>query len=227
MTSKGILKSCSTYKMTLRLKSMRGDHSYFMDKLTDTSIVTDENSDIFYQRELKCSRRPRSENLNLEDNSESQNSSDDYNFEQNQDVQENIEGSGQAENAFDSITNLLATDAPEVKVEEPQEETFIPIQKSMDRSFIDQAETVIDNGEPKQAGMTGIVMIAVGAVLVLVVASAFIAYIIKRNKRRELFKYPESNFSPLTMNANNPKVELFQLPGIEEEEENSNANQKA
>ena len=60
MTNQGILKPCAKYKMSLKLKTMKTDGTFFeMDKLT-LDIVTDNDRNMHYQSETVCQRSDRS-----------------------------------------------------------------------------------------------------------------------------------------------------------------------
>ena len=62
-------------------------------------------------------------------------------------------------------------------------------------------------------------MIACGSGLLLVVLTVVIVYLRRRQNRREIFKHSESKFMELPTNETNGKVEMFQLPGVTEEDE--------
>ena len=58
MTDKDILHSCAKYTMNLRLKTMKSDQEFVMDKYT-LNIVTDKDRNLFYQSDMVCERQPR------------------------------------------------------------------------------------------------------------------------------------------------------------------------
>ena len=58
MTNKDILRSCSKYTMSLKLKTMKSDQEFVMDKYT-LNIVTDKDRNLFYQDDMLCERQPR------------------------------------------------------------------------------------------------------------------------------------------------------------------------
>ena len=58
MTNKDILRSCSKYTMSLKLKTMKSDQEFVMDKYT-LNIVTDKDRNLFYQDDMLCERQAR------------------------------------------------------------------------------------------------------------------------------------------------------------------------
>ena len=62
-------------------------------------------------------------------------------------------------------------------------------------------------------------MIACGSGLLLIVLSVVIVYLRRRQNRRDIFKHPERKFVELPTNETNGKVEMCQLPGITEEDD--------
>ena len=192
MTNQGILKPCANYKMSLKLKTMKTDGTFFeMDKLT-LDIVTDNDRNMHYQSETICQRQARAQE------------SDDR-----------------------SVEDILALDPPKTTEDSEDPRILGEIDASAngyssdseDKSRI--GDTTTDQ-VVKNSGTDTVALVV--CLLLLVVLVASIAFFVhRRNKRQEVFKYPESKFTSLPTKETNGKVEIYEIPGATENAKFSNS----
>ena len=191
MTNQGILKPCAKYKMSLKLKTMKTDGTFFeMDKLT-LDIVTDNDRNMHYQSETVCQRQARTQ-----------------------------------ENDDRSVEDILTLDPPKTTEDSEDPRILGEIDasangyssESEDKSRINDATA----NEVKNSG-TDTVALVVCLLLLVVLVAAIAFFVHRRNKRQEVFKYPESKFTSLPTKETNGKVEIYEIPGATENAKFSNS----